>query len=176
MDWSALGAIAEITGVALVIVSLLFVGFQVRQNTQQLRQENLLKTIRGTLDTNWYYHRDGRAFDVVRRGCHDFDALSAQEQAHFHSILVDLSFYVEMVARLSRAGLIDPDALEVNTRFFLATLRTPGGKRWWEIVRRTRPMPAEAIEQIQAMLDDPNRAREKLTDLQPWLAMEATTE
>lgn len=175
MDWGAVEAIAEVIGLVLVVASLLFVGFQIRQNTQQLRQDNLLKTIRGTLDSNWHYHRDPRVFDIVRRGCADFDGLPAADQAHFHSIVVDLSFYLELVMRMNRAGLIDDDAPEVNMRFFLSILDSPGGRQWWEVARRTKPMPEEAIEAIQAMLDRPGRERVPITELQPWLALDTET-
>jgi hypothetical protein len=170
MDWNAVEAIAEIAGVILVVVSLLFVGFQVRQNTQQLRQDNLLKSVRGTLDTNWYFHRDPEAFRVFRAGCADFDALPEQDRAHFHSILMDLSFYVEVVNQMYAAGLLDQSAPEVNGRFFLAALDTPGGAQWWELVKKTRPMPDSAIVAIQALLDAPNRDRTPITELQPWFA------
>ena len=127
MDWGAVEGIAEVTGVLLVVVSLLFVGFQIRQNTTQLKQDNLLKNIRGTLDTNWSYHRDPVAFEVFRKGCVSFENLPPNEQAHFHSLLMDLSFYLEMVIRLHQAGLIEQDAPELNERYFLAALNTTGG-------------------------------------------------
>jgi hypothetical protein len=34
MDWSAIGAIAEIIGAAGVVVSLMYLAYQVRQNTR----------------------------------------------------------------------------------------------------------------------------------------------
>ena len=91
MNWDAISAIAEVVGVIAVVVSLIYVGIQVRQNTMQLRQDNLRETVRGTLDTNWYYHRDERAFDVFQRGVRSFNNLEPKDQAHFHSILVDLA-------------------------------------------------------------------------------------
>lgn len=47
MNWDAIGAIAEVVGVIAVVLSLIYVGFQVRQNTAQLRQDNLRETVRG---------------------------------------------------------------------------------------------------------------------------------
>jgi hypothetical protein len=169
MDWGAVEAIAEVAGLLLVVVSLLFVGYQLRQNTRQLRQDNLLRTIRGTLETNWSYHRDPEAFRVIREGCENFEALAPKDQALFHSIAMDLSFYLELVIRLYEAGLIEGDAPRINERFFLGLLATPGGAKWWETVKRTRPMPDSAIEYLQSMLDDPKREKVPLTELQPWL-------
>jgi hypothetical protein len=148
VDWGAVEAIAEVIGLLLVVVSLLFVGLQLRQNTQQLRQDNLLKTIRGTLETNWSYHRNPEVFRVIQKGCEDFEALAPEEQAQFHSI----------------------DAASINERFFLGLLATPGGAKWWETVKGTRPMPDAAIEYLQSLLDDPAREKVPLTELQPWLS------
>ena len=169
MDWGAVEAIAEVVGLLLVVISLLFVGYQLKQNTQQLRQDNLLKTIRGTLETNWSYHRDPETFRVIQKGCLDFEALAPEEQALFHSIAMDLSFYLELVIRMAQAGLIDEDAYSINQRFFLGLLVTPGGAKWWDTVRHTRPMPDSAIEYLQSLLDDPERDIVPLTELQPWL-------
>ena len=47
MSWDAIIAVTEIVGVIAVVISLLYVGFQVRQNTMQLRQDNLRETVRG---------------------------------------------------------------------------------------------------------------------------------
>ena len=170
MNWDAIGAIAEIAGVLAVVISLVYVGFQVRQNSAQLRQDNLRKTIRGVLDTNWYFHRDDSAFEVFRQGCNSFDELSPKDKAHFHSIVVDLSFNFELILRLHQAGLIDGAALEITERFFLGVLITPGGNQWWDFARRTKPMPGSTIDYIQALMDAPDKDFKPITELQPWFA------
>ena len=173
MNWDALSAIAEILGVIAVVVSLLYLAFQVRQNTIQLKQDNLLKNVRGTLDTNWYYHRDPVAFDVFRKGVKGFDDLSPQEQAHFHSILVDLAFYLQMVWNLAQHGLVDASAVKVNERFLGAILITPGGQEWFEYAKSTQPMPPEAIDYLASLIaSDPSDGR-PITELQRWFESEA---
>ena len=170
MNWDAVGAIAEIAGVLLIVVSLVFVGIQVRQNTAQLRQDNLRETMRGLLDINWYFHRDDAAFEVFRKGCKSFEKLAPKGKAHFHSIVVDLSFYLELVHGMHQAGLIDSAALEISERFFLAVLSTPGGKQWWDFARRTKPMPDLTIDYLQALMDAPDKDFKPITELQPWFA------
>jgi hypothetical protein len=171
MNWDAISAIAEVIGVIAVVISLIYLAQQVRQNTSQLKQDNLLKTVRGTLDTNWYYHRDPEAFSVIRRGTQNFDSLSPQEQAHFHSILVDLSFYLHIAQQQHRAGLIEKSAPDVNQWFFLSILSTPGGQQWWELAKRTKPMPQSDIDALQSALDSAKPGDiPPITDLQPWLA------
>ncbi len=173
MNWEAIGAIAEVVGVVAVVASLVFVGFQVRQNTVQLRHDNIRDTIRGTLDTNWYYHRDDATFDVFRKGCNNFEQMSPKEQAHFHSIVVDLTFYFSLVLGMHQSKLIDSDTLEIAQKFVLAILSSPGGKQWWAIACRTKPMPDATIAYLQTLLDAPDRDRTPITELQPWFASDA---
>ena len=172
MNWDAISAIAGILGVLAVVISLVYVGFQVRQNTMQLRQDNLLKNVRGTLDTNWAYHRDPVAFDIFRRGVASFDSLPPQDQAHFHSLVVDLAFYLQMVWSLARHGLVDPAAVEVNERFLAAVLITPVGREWLAFARDTEPMPKEALDYLASLVDaDPSKGR-PITELQRWFTAE----
>lgn len=172
MNWEAIGAIAEVIGVVAVVVSLLYVGYQVRQNTIQLRQDNLLETVRGTLDTNWYYHRDPAAFDVFRKGVKSFEDLDPRDKAHFHSILVDLAFYVEMVRNMEMAGLVDRSALETNRRFLGAVLVTPGGREWLEFAQATEPMPRTALAYLNSLVEEDKSDLRPITELQPWFAAE----
>lgn len=170
MNWEAIVGFAEIAGVIGIVVSLLFVGHQVRQNTLQLRQDNLREVIRGTLDTNWQYHRNKEVFDIFGCACEDFDSQPPQDQAHFHSILVDLSFYLVLAKGLNESGLMDAAAHDINERYFMAILNTPGGQEWWEFARVAKPMPDYAIDYIQSLIDDPDREFPSITDLQPWIS------
>ena len=145
-----LGNFGEFVGAIAVVATLVYLSVQVRQNTVQLRQDNLRETIRGTLDTNWYFHRDDAAFEVFRQGCNSFEELSPKNKAHFHSMVVDLTFYFELILRMHQSGLIDSDALGVVERFVLGVLATPGGIQWWDFARRTKPMPDSAIDYLQA--------------------------
>ena len=172
MNWDAITAIAEIAGVVAVVVSLIYVGFQVRQNTQQLKHDNLRQSVRGTLDTNWFYHRDGRAFDVFRDGVQSFEALNARDKALFHSIVVDLAFYFEVVRNMERSGLVDKSAVETNQRFLVGILATPGGREWLALAEQTLPMPQPALDYLKNALAFAGPDAPLITDLQPWFSSE----
>jgi hypothetical protein len=153
-----------------VVVSLLYVGFQVRQNTTQLRQDNLREIVRGTLDTNWLFHRDSEAFDVFRRGVHSFHGLEPREKAFFHSMIVDLAFYFEIVRNMQMAGLVDRSALDTNQRFLGAVLVTPGGREWLQFADDTQPMPKSALEYLREIVDSDADKIRPITELQPWFS------
>lgn len=170
MNWDAIAAIAEILGVVAVVVSLIYVGFQVRQNTQQLRHDNLRQTVRGTLDANWFYHRDDRAFEVFRSGVQSFENLKAKDKALFHSIIVDLAFNFEVVRNMEQSGLVDRTAVEINQRFLIGILATPGGREWLQLAEATLPMPQAALDYLKSALVEAGPGAPLITDLQPWFA------
>jgi hypothetical protein len=172
LNWDAVAATAEVIGVIAVVVSLIYLAIQVRQNTAQLRIDNLRETVRGTLDTNWYYHRDELAFDAFRHGIEGFAALSPRQQAMFHSIIVDLAFYVEMIRSFEYSGLVDPAGREINEKFLLAILLTPGGMEWWAFAKNNPPMPPDAMEYLQSLIDASPPDAPRITDLQPWFCSE----
>ncbi len=173
MDWDAIGALAEVVGVIAVVVSLVYLAVQVRQNTAQLRIDNLRETVRGTLDTNWFYHRDEFAFDAFKRGVASFDRLTPRDQAMFHSIIVDLAFYVEMIRSFEYSGLVDPAGREINEKFLLAILLTPGGMEWWGFAKQNPPMPPAAMDYLQSLIDASPPDAPRITDLQPWFSGES---
>ena len=39
MNWDAIGAVGEITGVLVLVLSLVYVGIQIRQNTRAMRYQ-----------------------------------------------------------------------------------------------------------------------------------------
>jgi hypothetical protein len=130
----------------------------------------LLGSIRGTLDTNWLYHRDARTFDVFRKGVQSFDALPPQSKAIFHSIIVDIAFYFEIVRNMVASGLIDPNALAINKQFLIATLISPGGREWWAFAKKAPPMPQPAMDYIESILEAESDTTPPITELQPWFA------
>ncbi len=168
MNWDAVTAVAEVAGLIAVVVSLIYVGFQVRQNTQQLKHDNLRQSVRGTLDANWFYHRDDRAFEVFKNGVQSFESLSARDKALFHSIIVDLAFYFEIVRNMEEAGLVDKSAVEINQRFLVGILATPGGTQWLRLAEETQPMPPAALDYLKHALSDAGPHAPLITELQPW--------
>ena len=104
------------------------------------------------------------------KGVEGFDTLEPQEKAHFHSIIVDLSFYLEVIRHMEMAGLIDRSALETNRRFLGGILITRGVLEWLRFAQDTRPMPGPALDYLQKLVDEEGTEMRPITDLQPWFS------
>ena len=70
MDWDAIGAIGEIVGASAVLISLFYVGLQVRQNSKAIRgqtYESLSTTLANFSQSNRsaWFQRPEQAYQVL---------------------------------------------------------------------------------------------------------------
>ena len=81
--------IAEIVGTVAIVVSLILVGLQIRQNTNQIEATSFQTGLRfiQTLDD---LTATRESAELVIKGLNDFDALSQIDKALFDSKLTDL--------------------------------------------------------------------------------------
>ena len=111
---------------------------------------------------------------MFKTGVQSFNSLNARDKALFHSIIVDLAFYFEVVRNMERSGLVDRSAVEVNQRFLVGILGTPGGVEWLRLAEETMPMPSEALDYLKNALAAAGPDAPLITDLQPWFDSRAT--
>ncbi|MEJ2239686.1 MAG: hypothetical protein P8X82_15425, partial [Gemmatimonadales bacterium] len=108
MNWDALGAIGEIVGAAGVVVSLLYLASQVRNNSRQLRHASaqaVLDKLNGLIGQLAFTAGAG---DVWSRGLSGLDTLKDDEElVRFSSMLLQAFWAYEEVLHYHRAGAIE---------------------------------------------------------------------
>ncbi len=130
MDWDAIGAIGEIVGGTAVIISLFYVGLQVRQNSKAIRGQTF-ESLSTTL-ANFAQKSAGDAeMTVVLRKAIAGKELSPDEDAR-------LIAYIRANMRIASAvyyqyslGLLDLVQLKDLTFSASALMSTPTGRRVW---------------------------------------------
>ena len=80
-DW---GAIGEIVGAGAVIITLLYLATQIRQNSSQIRSEGHVRVTDSYNDIIRQLLADDALFKTIVRGCQNWESLSAFEQSSFH--------------------------------------------------------------------------------------------
>jgi hypothetical protein len=103
-DWKTF---AELTGVAAVVASLIFVGFEVRQNTSQLRTEAARAVTEMVNDLNASLYSDAALAEIVEKGTQDFDALDKIELAQFELFQFARLNIADYIVDLEREGVSD---------------------------------------------------------------------
>jgi hypothetical protein len=155
---SEITGIAEIVGSIGIIVSLIFVGLQVRQNTHQVESasyqalSNFVRAVNALGNTP-------QTADLVRRGFDDFQALSEDEKVQFDGMMGGLASYFAEVAQRYQQGTLSAQEYESLQRLFAQVFLSPGVKEWWTYGKRTFP------QQYQALYDD---ILKRHPDVQPW--------
>ena len=139
--------IAEIIGSIAIVVSLVFVGLQIRQNTKQAEAQTLQTTLSYIASLNDLAQAPESA-GLLFKGLNDFGALSPIEKIQFDGMLGGvLSRFIPLV-QLYQQGQLPEQSFE-SMKFSLATIfRSPGTMEWWATAKdRYGPF-------VQAMVAD----------------------
>jgi hypothetical protein len=164
LNWDAVGALGEVLGSVLVMISLIYLAVQVRQSNRDAEASAEVSWMDGWNRALEGWVGDDRTIDVIRSGFRDFDGLDKRQQAIFHMRIGVLVNHWVLARKLRDKNLI-PDSLYSDaTDFLVSVLSTPGGLQYW---RRD----AEATPHGKDLLDLAQRGQGRLppiTELLPW--------
>lgn len=126
---------AEIVSAVGLVISLIYVGIQVTDNTSAMRSETASNASTEFID--WYTHLSGdpELMDVWLQGVTEPEALDEQEQLRFVFLLHIIMLQFQNNYYLVEEGTLDEKMLyAVNNT--LATIRgTPGFEMYWSLRR-----------------------------------------
>ena len=131
MNWDAIAAVSQAVGAIAVIVTLIYLARQVRQNTAALRSA----ATQGAHDqaANFYgtLSSDPELVMVVARGVETPDELSDAERGQFYSLLMRSLFNFQNWYLQTRDGLMDDTLLASWSRIVTGISGSPGFKQFW---------------------------------------------
>ena len=173
MTLTELGAIGELVGVIAVIGSLIYVGVQVRQSTEQARQSNSIERARAnrevTRAANDIFLAVGDpVIKTFRTAVLDFDAISNDDKMLLHNrFLIPLGLHCTSIFLAAKEGLVDEAWAEGWNRYWVSIVKSPGIATWWSYLQSEfQPDFADEIERLLAKGDAPRAVHLA----QPWLA------
>ena len=154
MNWDAVSAVAEVVGAIGLIISIGYLGLQVRQGNQVAQDAAFQGVFTIALDhTRGMFDGDNRV--VVIKGLGDYAGLTATEKIAFDSLMLGLMTVFEAALTSSDVGLLgdeQPDGFGYyfRTRF----LPYPGTRDWWNEARNIfSPIVQEWVEAQIASTD-----------------------
>jgi hypothetical protein len=137
MSWEAVGALAELAGGIGVIVTLVYLAVQIRQNTQSQRNENYARAVDRVASIQARMSEDGAFAGILLRGTQDIQSLSASERVQFTWAFYEMFGGFEYMYHQEKQAAL---ASEVWSRW-ADTLQWwlcfPGVQAWWD----ARPAP-----------------------------------
>ncbi len=131
MNWEAIGAAGELIGAFAVVISLIFVGAQIRHSAGAVR--SAAANDASVAMQNWYLEMGSnrQASDIWFNAMTSPDPLSTHDEFQFmmsmHAVLLGMqnSYF------LSQEGTLDAEFREAITTAIVAVKDLPGMDRYW---------------------------------------------
>jgi len=147
MNWDAIGAISEMIGALAVVISVIYLAFQIRQNTKQLEQ-NERTSIAASVSASSTTYRENRQYiytsadvaEIQLRGMSDPEALDKVERYRFRLMMsnfVDANW--DMYSQTVMTGFSPETWQTQGSRAIRRILGTPGGLWFWREFRAEYP-------------------------------------
>jgi hypothetical protein len=138
MNWQALGAIGEFVGGVLVVVSLLYLAVQLRQNTRALRSDTHQQWVLMNTGQNLLFPQNPAFGAVFLKGSEHPQDLTPEERLQFEGLVLNVMNTQEALFFQYREGAVDREFLVGRESAFLGVLSLRGIADWWErSARRT---------------------------------------
>ena len=150
MDWEALSAVADIIGVVLVVVSLVYLATQVRQGNEMALAESERELLENWANAVAGISVDDRTTDIFHRGMDDFHSLTNIEKTRFSVIMQRLINTYISALRMDSKSLVGSEEVNIFGDICLAMILTPGGRQWWSIIGPYFTIHDQVNERIQS--------------------------
>jgi hypothetical protein len=133
MDINTAANIAEIAGGIAILVSLIYVGYQIRQSNRIASATALQSVLDGFAERVVNPSiADAEIVDLMHRGSTSWESLSAVERTQFCQMQIRDVLHLQNVMQLHDKGLLDSVDFDAWKVYAAASLATPGGKVAWE--------------------------------------------
>jgi hypothetical protein len=158
--------IAEIAGGIAILVSLLYVGYQIRQSNRIASATALQAVLTGHAERNSIInlqHPEGE--DATWRGYQSWNGLSVRDKRIFNNQMVVNILHVQNVIQFHEKGLVNDVDYKAWLTFIASIVVTPGGKEWWPSSKvMFTPTIVAVLDQFIA--DNPSTT--SILDMAPW--------
>ncbi len=132
MNWEAIATIAEVVGALGVIASLLYVGVQVRHNSEATRAATTAQTLDQSALTSQFLAQDKVSSNLYFRGLKDPLLLEQDEKSQYFFIMLSMFRRYENTEYQYRKGLFDEGAWEGMRGNIVTIIERPGFEWFWE--------------------------------------------
>ena len=132
MNWQAIGTLAEIIGALAVVVSLIYVAIQIRQNTCESRTQRAQALMSANSDGNALIASTPDLAKIVQTGMGDFNALTEDEQFRFGFMFFSFFNKYDFAYHQFLDGQLDEKhwaKMHIELPLFVSL---PGSKTWWD--------------------------------------------
>ncbi len=135
MNWEAVGALGQAVGALAVVLSLVYLAAQVRQNTSGVKLGATAGAIAAIREWNYLFISDSSVRQVFRKGLGGLDTMSEDESAQFGAYTLNLIKIAENLHFQYLNGALDP-SIWMAWEHHLSSFLTTGGCQQYYRARR----------------------------------------
>ena len=147
-----LANLGEFVGAIAVVASLVYLGYQVRQNTQSLRTENYARVLDRVSTMQARLSSDPAFSELVARGAADVSRLTVIERVQFTWTFYEMFGAFEFMFHQVEAGALSDEVWKRWSGTLAWWISLPGVRAWW--VARPAPFSASFTVYMDAQMQE----------------------
>ena len=152
MSLEQLSYAAQIVGTFGVILSLVFVGYQVRQNTATLQRNEHNSTMAQWTVIRMAIAENRDIGELMTSGLDGKQTLDSADQLRLEQLLAEYSWAAFHIWDRTRRGVFPKGTFEMTGGSLLCeVLDTPRGRAWWQSAKSVGFIP-EYVADVDSML------------------------
>lgn len=134
MNWNAVGAIGEVLGALAVLITLVYLALQVRQNTKAMKRTAFQELINyhGTI-ADFYSTREGA--ELVAKARHGLDQLDEPDRIRILNLVGKSFSHLQNVHQQWTEGFINESQWNQLSAVLVATLSSKSTRAIWDITK-----------------------------------------
>jgi hypothetical protein len=158
MNIESMANYADVVGGTAVIVSLIYVGIQIRRNTASSKSQANQSVHESLANVSLEIAKDPDLSNFTRKGMIAFEELTEEEKFRFVLLMVTLFRRFENIFYQYQKGFLEKELWEGYRHSMLLYFYTTGGQAFWKLRR------AHYSESFRNLLDSttPNDAESEL--------------
>ena len=152
MNWDALGAIAELIGGIAVLITLVYLSIQVKQNSRMQRQQNVTEQTNRCIDSGQLVASDAEFADIHLRALNNQDLTGtefARLAGFFFAVLTD---FEEMYYTHKDGQQSEFRWKNLNKHVYVQIKPGTKGNQWWNGMKNNL-YTEEFIEHVDQLLE-----------------------
>jgi len=161
LSLNSLADLGQLVSAIAVVISLVYLAHQVRQNTESLKTENYARALERVAAMQARLSSDASFAAIVTRGAMDPSRLSVEERVQFTWTFYEMFGAFEFMFHQSESGALPLDVWQRWSDTLSWWISLPGVRAWW--IARPAPFSANFTSfvagRLQAGLADPEATK-----------------
>src|SRR6266446_2009751 len=154
MNWDAIVAISQLVAAIGVILSLVFVGLQVRQNTAALQRNEHNSTMAEWSVIRMAIAENRDIAELMTAGLNAERSMDAADQLRLEQMLAEYAWACFHIWDRTQRGVFPKGTFELTAGPLLCSLlKTPRGESWWSSAKHKGFIPG-FVADVDALIQN----------------------